>query len=375
MKVACSKSTLEAAVQTVKAAVNPKVTLPVLGNILMEAKKNVLRLLGSDLELTVEKTLEVNVKQEGGVAVPARIFQEIVAVLPDGEVTLERLKETSILKLSSGDSLYEINGLSAEEFPRILEVREGNSFQIPAEALKDMIFKTVYAVASPTESRQVLTGLLFLREGNSVSLVATNAHRLAVKTVLLDGKSGQDFSVVVPSRTFSEVMKVLSTEGAKALEGKTITITVSEVQVLFQVGATQVFSRIIDDPYPPFKQVVPVSSKVKWRVEVENFYRAVKGASIVAREDTNVLKLKSKGSQLFVSAATQDVGQATEKVQVSQEGQDIEIAFNAEYLLDILSHMSAPSIEIWLNTDVSPGLIKPKSDENYTCVIMPVRTS
>lgn len=369
MKFTCGKKLFEDAVNVVQKAVPSRSTLPILSHILIEAKGKKLRLLGTDLEIFIEHSFEVSIQKEGAFTVPARILFELFSVFPDAEVKCELSEKTKALKISCGASAYEINTQSAEEFPQPQLGSWDKTFSLPLNVLKDALKKTIFAAAPPTETRVVLTGVLFQVQDGEFRLVATNAHRLAMKKVQIKGKKLENFSSILPARALLELYRIMEDSEDE------IKVCMSQNQVGFLFKSTSLFSRVIEGVFPPFEQVIPKEFTKEWTLPTKEFYRAVRGAAVVAREDTHVVKLKGKGSQLTITAVTQDVGQAKEMVSMKSRGEELEVAFNVEYILDVLSHIETDESHISLSTETSPSLFRAKDSQDYLYVIMPVRTT
>lgn len=369
MKFTCGKKLFENAVNVVQKAVPSRSTLPILNHVLIEAKANMLRLLGTDLEIFIEHGCEASIQKEGSFTVPARILSDLFGVFPDLDVKCEISEKTRALKISCGSSTYEINTQSAEEFPQPQVGSWEKTFSLPLNVLKDALKKTIFAAAPPTETRVVLTGVLFQAHDGEFRLVATNAHRLAMKKVKLLGKKLENFSSILPARALLELYRIMEDSDEE------IKVCVAQNQVGFLFKNTSLFSRVIEGVFPPFEQVIPKEFTKEWTVPTKELLRAVRGAAIVAREDTHVVKLKGKGTQLTITAVTQDVGQAKEVLNMQSRGEEIEVAFNVEYILDVLSHVETEDANISLSTETSPSLFRAKDSQDYLYVIMPVRTT
>lgn len=369
MKFTCEKKVFEEAVHIVQKAVPSRSTLPILNHILVEAKGKKIRLLGTDLEIFIDHSFEASVQKEGSLTLPARILSELFSVFPELEIKCDFNEKTKVLVLSCGTSKYEINTQNPEEFPQPQKVSWDKTFSLPISSVKDGLKKTIFAAAPPTETRVVLTGVLFQVQHAELRLVATNAHRLAMKKILLKDKKIEDFSSILPARALLELYRIMDSEQEE------IKVCVAQNQVGFLFQNTSLFSRVIDGVFPPFEQVIPKEFTKEWVIPTREFSRAVRGASIVAREDTNVVKLKGKASQLTITAATQDVGAAKEILNMKSTGEEIEIAFNVEYILDVLNHIETEETTISLSSETSPSLFRGKKVDDYLYVIMPVRTT
>ncbi len=369
MKFTCEKKLFEEAVSVVQKAVPSRSTLPILSHIMVEAKGKKIRLLGTDLEIFIEHSFDAAIQKEGAMTLPAHTLAGLFTVFPDLEVKCELNEKTKVFKMVCGTSHYELNTQNPEEFPQPQTVSWAQTFTLPLPTIKDGLKKTIFAAAPPTETRVVLTGVLFQVQDGELRLVATNAHRLAMRKISLKSKKTDNFSSILPARALLELYRIMDGEQEE------VKVCVAANQVGFLFKSTSLFSRVIDGVFPPFEQVIPKEFSKEWIVPTKELAHAVRGATIVAREDTNVVKLKGKGSQLTITAATQDVGAAREVLNMKSTGEEIEVAFNVEYIQDVLNHIETEETTISLSSETSPSLFRGKQAEDYLYVIMPVRTT
>jgi len=365
VKLSSHRRLLAEALQSVGHAVSGRSTLPVLSNVLLEAKGKQLRLLASDLEIWMDCTLPVTMQEEGAVTLPARVLGEVVASLPEAEVSLEA--DETQLTLRCGRSEYRIQGLPADEFPAAPEVAEGCTLKLKQAALRRLIRNTLFA-ASVDETRAILTGALMICSDDSIKFVATDMHRLAVDAAEAKGSVAEVKSVIVPSRALHEVARVLSAE-----EDPEIEVKVGESQVVFNLGDLKVVSRLIEGQFPNYERVVPSETDKRLVASREDLLAAIKRAAIVARAEANKVVLRSKDAQLSIEAESGDLGKAHEEVEVTLEGEPVEIAFNADYLIDVLSALENDSVAISLSGPLSPGVVRPSEGGDYIYVVMPMQ--
>lgn len=368
MKLSSNKKDLNEGLQSVSRAVSGRSTLPILSNVMLQATDDALRLLATDLEIWMECSLPVEVGQSGAITLPAKVVSEVVGSLPEAKVTLEGESGKSIT-IKCGHSQYVIQGMPAEEFPSPPRVGQETTFELPQPAVKDLIKSVVFA-ASVDETRLILTGCLLIWDGQTLKLAATDMHRLAVNSITTEGAQGKELSVIVPSRALGEVVRSLSND-----PDDKITITVGDNQIMFNLGDLTVTSRLIEGQFPNYERVIPTESDKRVIVERQALAAALKRASIVARTEANKVMLHSQGGVLTIQAESGEVGQAHEEVDIKLEGEDLEIAFNAEYLLDVMGVIETPSVEIGLTGPLSPGVIRPADDSAYLYVVMPMQMS
>jgi len=364
VKVICSRKDLHDGVQTAGRAVSGRTSLPILGHLLIKAEENKLRLAATDLEIGMECLVEANVQEQGALTVPARVITEVLAALPDTDVALS-VDETNTVNLKCGTSDYSILGLPPEEFPMLPEVREEVKFKIEHDVLREGIAKTSFAI-SADESRAILTGILLQVNGQSLKLVSTDTHRLCVFECPLVECEGT-VNAIVPGRAMLELTRIVP-EG----EG-TVNVAISPSQIMFKTGDTVLISRLIEGQFPNFEKVIPTEHDKRLTIPTEQFLQSVRRVAIVARENSNRTIISTEEGTLVLTAESGNVGRAHEEVEVIKEGDDLKMAFNSKYLLEMLSVVEAEAVEVELSGEVSPALIRPQGQDNYTYVLMPMQ--
>ena len=362
-------------IQTVGKAVATRSSLPILTHVRIAAKDGKVSMMATDLEMWMEHTLPgVGITEDGAATAPARNFTELLAAMPDADVSVTVEDETNTLHLRCLKANYKLLGLSADEFPLLPQVQEDSRFVIDRETLKDAIKQTIFAT-STDETRAILTGVLVVFQGDSLKLVATDTHRLAVRDCPVKEGSGSA-SAIVPSRAMNELLRIIGNE-----EGE-IVVTLSGNQIQFQVddasgSKTTLISRLIDGQFPNYERVIPAQATKTLTVERAPLAAAVKRASIVARDSASrvVLRTTEDGDKLTITAESGSVGNAYEEVEVARTGDDtpVEIAFNAKYLADVLNVLDTEGLHIELTEPLRPGVIRPTDTADYLCVLMPMQ--
>lgn len=367
MRISIHKKKLFEALQALSKIVPSRTPLPILSNVLISCEKDRLKMITTDLEMSLEYIIPSEIMEEGAITVPVRILQDLISHFPDTEIQLQT--EGNILKINFENSHYDINGISGEEFPVLPEIKEEKIITIPAENFKKMVNKTSYSVAPSTEPRRILTGILLEISKKSFKMVSTDGYRLSLVSKELSEKPPEDFNIVIPARGLNEVARL-------AKEKEDIKLVFSENQVRIDLENVSLFSRTIEGQFPPYQQIVSVKGKIKWKINKEIFIKALRRCSIIARDNGNVVKLKSKDNEIEISAGTSDVGTGYEKIPAECSGEKLEIAFNAGYLLDFLLHVDGEYINMELTDNTSAAIGTSEQDqENYISIIMPVRLS
>ena len=371
MKVSCNRRMLHEALQHVSRVVSGRTTLPILSNVLLEVAGDTLRMVAYDMEIGAQSAIPVQTESEGSLTVPARMLGEVVAGLPEATVEI-RSEDRSILGLTCGRSQYTIHGLPAEEYPALPEVPGDIGFAISQAAMRELIRSTIFA-ASTDETRAILTGVLLKRDQAGVRMVATDSYRLAVKTApagTVSGEQGkEEWQLIVPARALQEVNRLLD----PANEETPVRVSAGEQQVRFEVGPYILISRLIEGQFPNYERVIPAESGRRIKVDREDLQGAIRRAAIVARAEASKLVFRTQEGVLTITAESGDVGRAKEELAAEVEGEEIEIAFNAEYLSDVLGVIGSEAVVWELTGSLSQGLLKGADDPDYLYVVMPMQ--
>ncbi|MDA8330280.1 MAG: DNA polymerase III subunit beta [Candidatus Dormibacteraeota bacterium] len=376
MKCTVSPQQLGAGLASVTRAVSSRNTLPILSNVLIEAKEGALELTATNLDLTIHHTLPAEVVASGQVTVPARILSDFVTALPEQPLNWELDPVHQTVRLQSGRFDAHIRGIDASEFPPLPEVADGEAFELDPQALLGAIEQTVVA-ASGDEGRPIYTGVLFEADGSEVTMVATDGHRLAIRRLEIsqsDAGAPAKFGVIIPARALAELARLLKpVVTTPASVG--MSVSGSRSQVRFQIPGYELTTRLIDGSYPSYEKVIPEGSQSLVRASTEELRRTTKVVSLFARDAANVLKLRCEPGQMVLSANTNEVGDNVAAIDATLEGDSVGIAFNARYVADVLGLIDSQEVEFVLNGALAPGLVRVPGDDTYRYIIMPVRVA
>lgn len=364
MKLSCNQEKLNRALNLVNKIIGTRGTLPILNNILLATDKGRLKLASTDLEMGITTWIGAKIDQEGSITVPAKVLTDFVSNNDDEKINLE-LKETT-LELSSPKHQAHIKGIEASEFPLIPEIKDEKLITIPVKVFQEAVKKTLFATAFD-ETRPVLTGMLLKIEQNNLKLVATDSYRLAEATIKLEHKAKTSSQAVIPGRTMSELNRILSTTM------QSLDIYLGENQILFVVDDTQLISRLIEGNFPDYEQIIPKESTSHFEIATEELNKVVKMASFFAWESANNIKLHFHKDTLTVSAISPQLGDNTSTIPVQSKGEDLDIAFNAKFVLDILNVIEEEKVVIETKSSLQPVIIRPAKNKNFLYVIMPLR--
>jgi len=364
MKLSIAKSELLSSLNTVSKGMSSRSTLPILSGVHLDVKAGKLTLQATDLEVSVRHIRPALIELDGTVVGPGKLFSDIIRLLPDAAVTLE-LNEGS-LQITCQQSTFTIRTLSADDFPKFPELNVEKSAALPASVLDAMV-KRVSKAVSKDETRAVLTGVLFVIEGATVRMVATDSYRLALIERVLEAPLKEDLEAVIPGRALDEVARLADSESD-------IQIGLSQNQVVFEFDDTTFITRRVEGSFPNYKQLIPKETSCFIDVSTEEFLLAVKRVSLLALQNSPLrLSFQAKEQTLSLSSAAQEVGDAAEDVMVKIDGGDIEIAFNHTFLIDGLSSVPTETTRIELQSSLKPGLLKSVEGDLFLYLLMPVR--
>lgn len=369
MKLSCIKEDLQHAVQTVQKAIATKTPLPILTGIYFEAKDNTLQLQATDYEVGISCTIPASIEEPGAVVLSGRYFQEMVRRLPGETVSIASSQEDRTIKITSNNSQFNLLSLPAEEFPVLKPVSSENVLTVKDSVLRELIKKTVFACASD-EARPIFTGGLLEVEDSEIRMVATNTHRLALKKENL-GENQKSVRMIIPGKILNELSRLIAAD-----DPQEVSLSWQKNQVGISFDNVFINSRLIEGQFPDYKKVIPPTYTTTIKLNTDQFLDAVERVSLLAREgEYNVVKFNFQNDNVVITSNNPDIGKAYETVPAEKTGNDVEIAFNAKYVSDILKNLDSEELLFSLNTSLSPAHLKPWGDDNYTYIITPVRTN
>ncbi|MBE8953694.1 MAG: DNA polymerase III subunit beta [Quinella sp. 1Q7] len=368
MKFICYKNDLNEALQFAMKAVAVKPMTPVLSGIYIRAEGAVLELQANNYSTGIIVKIPAKAEIPGETVVGGKRLQDFVRNMPGDMITFSDENDVNILSMRSGDAKVELMTMLAEEFPKVKQPNLENSFRVRTTVLQDLIQRTVFAV-SKDDSRPVFTGCCFEIKGDKISLVATNTHRLAYAVKQL-AEEYPDTSFVVPAETLRSLMIRLANASADTY----ITVSYSERYLTFAFENIFVNARLIEGAFPPYDRVIPKSSTTQVTVDIKDFRKAVELIALMSKEtEYNTVKFTFTQNGIAISSTSPEVGDANTSVEAQVTGDDLEISFNAEYVLDVLKILTTTRVSIELNDRYSPAAFTEPDDPNYIYVVTPVR--
>jgi len=366
MKATIERAVLLKSLGHVQSVVERRNTIPILSNVLMEAREDgSLRLMATDLDLQVDESVPANVTQPGATTVSAHTFFEIVRKLPEGS-QVELTAAEGKMQVIAGRSRFNLSTLPRDDFPVIAEGELPTRFELPAATLRQIIEKTRFAISSE-ETRYYLMGIFLHVIDDQMRAAATDGHRLARVTVPRpDGAEGMP-DVIIPRKAVQELYRLL-----EELEG-TVEISLSPTKIRFGLGSAILTSKLIDGTFPDYNRVIPTGNDKLLKLDPKSFSAGVDRVSTIASEKTRAVKMSVDRDKVTLSVTSPENGLATEEVPADYSSDGLEIGFNARYLLDILGEIDGDTVEVHLADAAAPTLLRENDKSNALYVLMPMR--
>ncbi len=376
MKITCKRQELSRGLSVVGHAVSTRTTLPVLGNLLLTAEGDHLRLAATNLDIAITCQIAARVEQEGVTTVPARLLTDFVNALEAGDVDLSPLPGGAQgLRVRAGSSEANIRGMDPTEFPVIPLVDGAAAFTLDAGELRGMISQTTFAAAAD-DARPIFTGVLTRLRDGKMTFASADTYRLAVRSTALAGFAGREDDLLIPARALNELSKIMPQDGAVD-----VLTTATQNQILFRMPGIEMVARLIEGQFPNFEAIVPKGATTRVVVMTDKLRAAAKVAALFAKSDStsNTVRVTiTPGNEgltpgvVTLQATNDELGDSTGTVDATVDGPAVMILFNVKYLNDVLGVIDTPEIVLELNTPQSPGVVKPLGSEDYTYVIMPL---
>lgn len=369
MKLSLTQENLSKALVTVGRVVSSRSSLPVLGNVLLSTDSSRLKLAATNLEIGINYWIGSKIEQEGSITIPARLLSEFISSLPAGNIELAGSETNLTLKTPHYQST--INGIAADEFPLIPEIKTKAILTLPASQLHDAISQIVVA-ASLDENRPVLAGVYFYINDDQLVLAATDSFRLAERRLNLKDKPNKELSVIIPTRTIQELIRIVNDATGD------VQMFIDENQVMFKVDSIELTSRLIEGQFPNYQQIIPEKVETTAIVDNAEFSRITKVASLFARENAGSIRLEIQAEgQVTISSSTAQVGENNSTAECEVRGDDGEISLNSRYLSEALGTIKSKRVDFSISGKLNPCVIRPEEepkDGSYLHIIMPLRT-
>lgn len=373
MKFITIKENLKQGLAIVSHLTTKNINLPILNNILIKAKKEGIELISTNLEISINHFLRGKIDKEGEFTVDSRIINEYISLFPDDKVEIETTDDE--LKIKSKNYKTKIKGQLSNDFPVLPKNEEKEYFNVKIIDFKNALSNVIFSVAN-NDNRVELSGVLFSFKNGLLTLVGTDSYRLAEKNIKYEADNNNDKSVIVPAKTIQELIRILNNfKFEEQLENNdNIKISLTENQIFFSFGSTNLTSRIIIGNYPDYKQIIPQKEKTLIIINKDSLIKAVKTAGLFSKTGINDIGLNFSGNKTIISSSSSQTGENFVELESDNKGEDNEIFVNYKYLLEGLNNINSETIVIKIIDNNTPCLLQTeKNEDNFLYLVMPIR--
>lgn len=360
MKIALAKQVLLDGLNKVTGVVSTRASLPILSNVLLEAADGELRLTTTNMELTILTKLPCMVLEPGAITLPAKSLQAIIGAMRDGEVSIERSGTVATIRCNR--ALFKLNGLSAEEFPKLPVFKESREFRVPQAMLNRGFRYTEFAISKDI-SRYVLNGIYTCFQDGKLTMVASDGRRLSLFENELEFPESQQVCIDLPSRAVGEIHRLLSDSGD-------VMVRITTNQAAFDFEDTLLITKIIDGKYPNYREVIPGRYNERIEIKAQDLSETVRRVSLLAAKKTNLVRFRFAPGSMEVLTGSTDLGEANEELPINYDGRELTIAFNVDYILDPLKAVGEGDVSIDLIDSSGPCVMRVADEFLY--VLMPM---
>ena len=364
MKFKIMRSKFIEGLKSVQNVVAGRGSLPIIQNVLLEANGNDLRMTTTDLDISIKALCPCEISEEGSSTLPVKLLFNAIAKVAEGEVEVE-IDSNERASIKAGNAKYKLAGMPAAEFPKLPKDEDSYAYTIPQQVLREMLRKVAYA-ASQDDTRRTIKGVLMSFLGSKLTMVATDGRRLALVENEMEFPKDAEKDIVLPSKAVSELQRSLSGEGEAS-------VMVQKSQICFRLGNVMIYSKLMEDAYPNYRQVIPKETAERISVDRQLLLDALDRASVMTMDEAHSTKLIFSSGKLTVSSNASDIGEAKDEVAIKYAGPTIEIMFNPNYVMDCLKAIDDDEVSININDGHSPAVITCSIPFLY--VIMPLRIS
>ncbi len=368
MRFIVSTSVLLKQLQAISGASSSSTVLPILENFLFEIKDNTLTISATDLQTSMVTSLSIEAKEEGRVAMPSKILIDTLKTLPDQPVAFSVDTQTMAIEISAGDGKYKLSGENADDFPKIPVIENVSTVKLASSILSEAINKTIFAVSND-ELRPAMSGVFVQLSDQNITFVATDAHRL-VRYRRTDVGTDKATSIILPKKALTLLKSSLPSDETS------VSVEYNSTNAFFQFGTINLICRLVDERYPDYEAVIPQVNPNKLTVDRLLFLNTLRRVVIFANKTTHQVRLKISGSELHISAEDLDfANEAHERLSCQFEGEDLEIGFNAKFLVEMLNNLNSEEVVLEMSTPNRAGLLLPalkEDNEEILMLVMPV---
>ena len=366
MLISCNTSHLNKAIQTVQRAISSKPNTPIFSGIHILTNNNRLEIQAMNLNMAISCTIDADITEPGEIVVSAKYLAELICKLPEEMLTLSNDKEMNTVKVSSGKSEFQMLLMNEEDYPKFPTFNANKSITLEDSIVKKLIKKTIFA-CSTDEARPLFTGILVEVQDGKITFVATNTHRLAIKS--LPYESTENLSVIIPSKVLLEIGRNLTGDMPQQ-----VIISLLENQIMVTIDNVVIVSRLIEGKFPDYRRVIPPKFAITSKINVKELAGAVERVALFSTDgDYSIIKICVDQHELTITSSSPDVGAGREVISCESEGEKLNVAFNSRYILDILKNLEAEEAVLSMNTSLSPVCITCEQEADYTYIVTPVR--
>lgn len=371
MKFIVKKEDLFNGIKIVERATSMKALQPVFLNILIETvDKGTIRLVATDLDLTVTTLVDAQVEEAGKITLPSKTLNEIVSKLGNKLITFEMQASENIVNITCQNSKFDIIGISANEFPQEVynvELNDEESFEIELKPFSKAVRQAGFAAAS-YETSNLLSGIVCDISGQVLEIASTDGNRLARVRERIDNKDNQTKQLIIPAKALNEFIKM-----SAYIDEESVRIYTEKTKLIIKSEKTMTISRLLEGQFPKYNQLIPSNTPKEALVNVSQLISALERVSIMVNEKTSIVRMNFADNELTLNADTPDSGKSEEKIDIQYTSEPLLIAFNYKYVLEALKNIDCEEVKIGLNTGLSATVLRPNSEEDFVCLIMPVQ--
>ncbi len=371
MKFIIKKEDLFDGIKIVERATSMKALQPVFMNILIETvDKGTIRLVATDLDLTVTALVDAQVEETGKITLPSKTLNEIVSKLGNKLITFEMPEGDTSVNITCQNSKFDIIGISANEFPPevyTVDLNDEESFEIELKPFSKAVRQAGFAAAS-YETSNLLSGIVCDISNQVLEIASTDGNRLARVREHIDNKDNKNKQLIIPAKTLNEFIKM-----SAYIDEESVRIYTEKTKLIIKSERTMTISRLLDGQFPKYNQLIPSESPKQAIVNVSQLISALERVSIMVNEKTSIVKMNFEDNVLTLNADKSDSGKSEEKIDIQYTSEPLLIAFNYKYVLEALKNIDCDEVKIGLNTGLSATVLRPNSEEDFVCLIMPVQ--
>ncbi|MDY6029343.1 MAG: DNA polymerase III subunit beta [Acidaminococcaceae bacterium] len=366
MIIISETNNLNKAIQTVQRAIISKPSTPIFSGIHIIAQDNHITLQAMDLNMAMSCTVEAEVLEEGEAVISAKHFSELVRKLSSEKIKISKNKDNKNITVESGKSEFKLLLMNEDDYPKFPEFDADKFIELEDEKIKELIRKTIFACSSD-ESRPLFTGILLEVGEGKITFVGTNTHRLAIKSVAAEG--AEPMSIIIPSKVLAEIYRNLAGDVPQSVK-----ISLLSNQIMVNIDNVIIVSRLIEGKFPDYRKVIPPKFAVKTAVNIKELAAAVERVSLFSTDaNYSIVKMNVKNGEINLTSSSPEVGMGLEVIPCNTEGEELNVALNSKYVLDILKNLESENVTLYMNTSLSPVCVKADNEDDYTYIVTPVR--